>query len=672
MAFIWEELKRRHVVRVAVAYAAVGWLLIEAASEVLPIFAVPPWVLPTVTFIIILGFPLAVVLSWIFDLTPQGVERTKSDGVSESPTNVSGRKLDLVIIGALVFVLGIIVADNYLRVHSPDEVFDVTDVLPNSVAVLPFDNLSSDPDNAYFSAGLHEEILSQLAKLRNLKVISRTSVLRYRSSDLSIPEIAKDLNVRTVMEGSVQYANGRVHINTQLIDAVTDEHLWSESYDRELTDIFAIESDIAANVANALRTEFSLAERDDLERVPTRSFESYRLYLAARQNQLSDDVRLDLLDRAIEADPNFAFPYVERASIYIQRLRTPGTAANPMDQRAEQEELAREDINKALEIDPTLGRAYAWLGMIHRYNWRGADARNAFERALEFSPNDPDVLVNYGYFLVNIGQQEQAIGLAERAVELDPYNSETHAALGQFNTAAGHFHRAADDFRKATELGAVWVHMLAANLELVRDNQPEAAKQLLLSEPVAMTATMPQWPAHTAYTYARLNMDQDAARLLARFDELATEQRIPAAADILAHLARGEEEKAFQRLDEAAAEKAPYEAFNLLMSIVANTFNDPVLDKPEFTEARHKLEFTDLSAPPAPPPFAESEHRGRHPGPPPPQAIEACAGLSEGDTCNFPGPRGKVEGSCIIPPEFETILVCAPKGNPGPDRVRPD
>ena len=672
MSFLWEELKRRHVIKVAVAYGAVGWLLIKAASEVLPIFAVPPWVLPTVTFIIILGFPLAIVLSWIFDLTPQGIIQTESNGVSASTTNVRGRKLVLIIAGALVIVLGIVVFDKYVRVYTPDKESDVTAALPSSIAVLPFDNLSPDPDHAYFSAGLHEEILTQLAQLQNLRVISRTSVLRYGKSDLSIPEIAKELNVETIMEGSVQYANGRVHINMQLIDAVRDEHLWSRTYDRDFTDIFAIQSDIATNAANALRTEFSLTEQEDLKRAPTESPEAYRLYLAARQSQLGDNIRLDLLHQAVEADPGFALPYVERASIYIQRLRTPGTATNPLDQRAEQEELAREDINKALEIDPTLGRAYAWLGMIHRYNWRGHDARNAFERALEFSPNDPDVLVNYGYFLVNIGQQEQAIGLAERAVELDPYNSETHAALGQFNAAAGHFDRAADDFRKAAELGAIWVHMLAANLELVRGNQPEAASQLLLSDPVAMTTTVPQWPAHTAYSYARLNLDQDAARFLARFDELATEQHVPAAADILSHLARGEEEKALQRLEEAAAEKAPYEAFNLLMSIVANTFKDPVLDKPAFADARHKLEFTGLSRPPPPPPHAGPEHRGRHPGPPPPQAIEACTGLSEGDACSFSAPHGKVEGSCIIPPEFETILVCAPRGAPGLDRVRPD
>jgi TolB-like protein len=373
MASMWEELKRRHVVKVGLAYVAVGWLLIEIASTLLLIFKAPPWVLPTLTSLIILGFPLALVLSWIFDLTPRGLERTRSDvqsdGASEGITNVSERTLGLAIIGGLVLVLGIIVVDTYVLVDTPDDVSNTRDVLPNSVAVLQFENLSGDSDDAHFSAGLHEAILSKLAKLRDLSVISRTSVLRYAGSDLSIPEIARELNVGTVMEGSVQYANDRVRIFVNLIDAATDEHLWSETYDREFSDIFAIESDIATNVTRALQVELVLAEQEDVKRAPTPSSEAYRLYLSAtQQGHQSDEVRLELLGRAIEAAPDFALPYVERASIYIQQQRTPGTTASLQDRRAEPEALAIEDLDKALVIDPTLGWAYAWLGMLHRYN----------------------------------------------------------------------------------------------------------------------------------------------------------------------------------------------------------------------------------------------------------------------------------------------------------------
>ncbi len=270
------ELKRRNVVRVAVAYAIVGWLLIEVSTTVLPLFEAPDWIAQVFAFFVILGFPLSLILSWAYELTPEGIKLERDVVAGERITHVTGRKLDFAIIGALVLALGFVV---YNYESGDDEV--AVSVLPNSVAVLPFENLSPDPDEAYFATGLHDEILSQLAKLSNLSVISRTSMLRYADSDLSIPEIARELNVGTVMEGSVRYADDRVRITTQLIDAATDEHLWSETYEREFSDIFAIESDIAMNVANALQAEFSLEEQQRIEEIPTDSPEAYALYLRA-------------------------------------------------------------------------------------------------------------------------------------------------------------------------------------------------------------------------------------------------------------------------------------------------------------------------------------------------------------------------------------------------------
>ncbi len=268
MASVWGELKRRNVVKVAVAYAIVGWLLVQIADTFFPALQLPEWTVTFVAGLVILGFPLALILSWAYELTPEGMEQTKSVPLSESITKVTGRKLDFAIIGALVLALGFvvynyesedaltptpeIVVDEVVDALIPVVVEGQRKVLPNSVAVLPFDNLSPNASDAYFATGLHDEILSQLAKLRNLSVISRTSVLRYADSDLSIPEIARELNVGTVMEGSVRYSDGRVRITTQLIDAETDEHLWTETYEREFSDIFAIESDIAMNIANAL------------------------------------------------------------------------------------------------------------------------------------------------------------------------------------------------------------------------------------------------------------------------------------------------------------------------------------------------------------------------------------------------------------------------------------
>lgn len=304
-------------------------------------------------------------------------------------------------------------------------------------------------------------------------------------------------------------------------------------------------------------------------------------------------MRLAQLDRSIEADPDFAVAYVERAGIYIQELRTPSTAKKLLGREADLETLALDDIKTALKIEPNLGSAYAWLGMIHRYNWRRAEAKDAFERGLELSPNDPAVLTNYGYFLNNIRQHEEAIKLVERALTFDPRNPETHAALAQFRLAAGDYDQAASEFDVAAAGHAAWVLPLTAGLEIIRGKRSEAALHLLNSEMFTMRTESPQWPALTAYMYARLDLVDDTARLLARFDELAAEQQIPAAAEVVAHLARGHEEAALHRLVEAADEKTPYEAFNLLMSIATNVYRDPVLDKSEFAAARQKLRFAD-------------------------------------------------------------------------------
>lgn len=617
------EIKRRKMFQVTAVYAVVAWLIVEVITSIEEPLRLPDWSDTLVIVLLGLGFPVMLIVSWMFNVTPDGLVRD-TEGASREKR--SGPTMELVLLGIVVVAVGWLFYrtefSNQISTEVPSTIVApiaaTPSARPNSVAVLPFDNLSAESDNAYFSAGLHEEVLNQLAKLRKLRVISRTSAMHYADSDLTIPEIAKELNVAAVMEGSVQYADGRVRVHAQLIDATTDEHIWSETYDRDFADIFAIESDIAASIANALSIELSIAEQESLERRPEASVDAHLLYLGAipqfgtptqgggppqfgrppqggppPQGQQANEERLDRLDRTIQAAPNFAPPYVERAGIYIQSLRTPGSLTRLLDQREGIEALAVADLEKSLDIDPTLGRAYSWLGMIHRYNWRGTSAKTAFEKALDLSPNDPDVLTQYGYFLSNIGQYEQAIAMAKGALEFDPYNPEPHAALGQFKAAAGQYEAAIGSFETAIERGAAWVLPLAANVEILRGNESQAARHLRASEPMTMTIESPQWPALTAYMYARLNLDKDAERVLARFDQLKADQHVPAAAAIMAHLARGEKPEALNRLIEAVREKAPYEAFNLLMGIAVNVYRDPILDEPEFAAARQKLAFKD-------------------------------------------------------------------------------
>ena len=421
MPSLFTELRRRNVFKVAVAYAIVAWILIEISATVFPIVKLPEWTVTLVTMLLLLGFPIAMIISWAFELTPEGLKPTHEVEQTESITQVTGRKIDFVIIGVLVLALGYVVLENYILQDSeevpvveesapveeapsvseadlvtpePVPAEEARPVLPNSVAVLPFENLSPDPDNAYFAAGIHEEVLNHLTKLSALNVIARTSMMQYADGDKAIPQIAEELNVETVMEGSVRYADDRVLVTAQLIDPLTNAHLWSESYNREFADIFAIQADIAMNIANALEAEFSLEEQASIEEIPTDSPEAYRLYLAALDSigpGSSNELSVTYATQALEADPEFAEAYLLRgwARTFVMGSTVAASQAELEDRLSELEHLVVEDIEHAQAIDPNLIGIYLLRARIHRQNWRGALALEAYQRGYELNPNDP-------------------------------------------------------------------------------------------------------------------------------------------------------------------------------------------------------------------------------------------------------------------------------------------
>jgi TolB-like protein len=313
MSFL-SELKRRNIHRVAAAYAVVAWLVVQGTSVFAPALNLPEWPMRLLALLGLIGFPVALTVAWLYELTPQGLKLAADVPLEPSTRRVTAQKLNYLIIGALVVTVIFLGVDNYrsragtatpaaATAPSGADAAPVSDVLPNSVAVLPFANMSPNPDDAYFAQGIHEEVLNQLAKIGALNVIARTSVLRYAESTMAIPDIARELNVGTVMEGSVRYAGDDVRITAQLIDPKTGAHVWSEAYQRKIDDIFAIQADIAMNIANALRAEFSLEEQPAIETPPTVSPEAYALYLQAIDvpalNAASRALRHDLLDRAI-------------------------------------------------------------------------------------------------------------------------------------------------------------------------------------------------------------------------------------------------------------------------------------------------------------------------------------------------------------------------------------
>ena len=588
------EIKRRKVFQVAVAYAVVAWVLIEVASVLLPTFEAPEWVMRAFSFAVIAGFPLAVILSWVFDITPAGVVRTPATALIGGSEDGDLRQAD---------------HEPAEPAAAPAAALDeaVPDVLPNSVAVLPLENLSPNPDDAYFAAGIHEEILNCLTKIKDLSVIARTSVKQYADTTKPISAIAKELGVGTIMEGSVRYAGDRVRVTAQLIDAKTADHIWSEVYERDLADVFAIQADIAAKIAEALKAEFSVAEKESIEKLPTNSPEACALYLRAmailQEHGLevggSPELRSSsqsYLDDAIAADPDFALAYVQRARLAVFSLNLdPGTRENYASRREEVEGLALRDLEKALALYPSIGAAHGVLARIHQYNWRGAEAREAYERALRLSPNDPDVLIDYAVFCAFSDRTEEAIRLGQRAIALDPNNGPRHNFLGLVYLTTGDRVAGIESMRRATELSPTFSIGRASLgvLEAARGNHAEALNEVRIAEQLLRDNTNPTHVGELIYVYGRIGRREDAERLFHQLEEVAETRRIPAAAWILAYLGLADDEQALHWLTRAADTPEPYEGYFGVMLIKFNTYLEPVLDEPRFQIVRDRLGYKD-------------------------------------------------------------------------------
>ena len=618
MASIWGELKRRNVIKVALAYGIVGWLVLEISSVLGPALRLPEWSDSLVAFLLILGFPIALILSWAYEMTPEGIKLEKDVDRSSSVTHLTGRRLDFFIIAALSLALVFVVIDQYMLEETiePDAASERSQksvpavaeerrgVLPNSVAVLPFENLSPNPDDAYFAAGLHEEILSQLAKLRDLSVISRTSVLRYAGTGLSIPEIAKELNVETVMEGSVRYANNRVRITTQLIDAATDEHLWSETYDREFADIFAIETDIATNIANALEAEFSLAEKENISSVPTSSPEAFSLYLRALNDMgpggygaMASTPAITnstaYLDQAIEIDSEFADAYALRAqAAWALMGRAQGTADQRAARRQDLEESASGDLRRAIELDPNHGPAYMTTAYFHQSHWRGTEAREAFEFAHELAPNDAYINSILGLFYASTGNYTEAIRLARRGVDLQPNSVTSHHLLGVAYAFAGDDQAAFEALQRATADPINPSHVELAWLEFRRGNMERALEYARIAERIYIGAGSPdRFVSLITYAYGLAGSTADATRIFEMLQERSKHIYITNESWMFAYLGVRDADQALHHLKLAAGKWAGIGRGQI--SIKTNYYHDPILEQPEFVEVRSMLGFKD-------------------------------------------------------------------------------
>ncbi len=448
------ELKRRNVFRVGVAYAIVAWLLVEVASVVLPALHLPDWTLTFLIIVIFAGFPLAVILAWAFELTPEGIKRDADVDRTESITHQTGRKLDFLIIGVLAIGIIYFAVDKFVLQPAPEPTEVIAEAVPaaepttqvKTIAVLPFANMSGDPEQEFFSDGISEELLNVLAKVKGLRVTSRTSAFAFKGTNTSIPEIAEKLGVEHVLEGSVRMAGDRVRITAQLIEVSTDSHLWSESYDRDLSDIFAVQDEIAAKVGEALKVALLGADSKRIRSIPETSVEAYSDYLLARQKQanisypnLAEAERL--LKGVIERDPSYAPAYAALAGTYWSM------AGWGMFSFSEASIRMMPFVEQALTLDDRLAEAWQHRANVRQANGDLEGARAAGERALELDPQNPLVLRRQIFRWAWTHEPERALTYVDELLRVDPLSLEGLFPIGILYLRLGRF----DDMERTIE-----------------------------------------------------------------------------------------------------------------------------------------------------------------------------------------------------------------------------
>src|ERR1043166_8357703 len=383
MNSFFAELKRRNVFRAGAFYAACAWLLVQVATQVFPFFHISEWVVRWIIVVAVIGFPVWLALAWFYEWTAQGLQRESDSPTPLSPSSrASRRNVDRWIVVMLAAAVVLLLADKFLFRDQPAKAASAPE---KSIAVLPFDNLSRDPDNAYFVEGIQDEILTRLAKISDLKVIARSSTLRFQNKG-DLPQIAQQLGVANLLEGSVQKVNDQVRVNVQLIKAATEAHLWAEVYDRKLTDIFAVESEIAKTIAESLQAQLTGSEKSAISKKPTENLEAHELYLKGRyfwnrRNTASLRKAADYFQQAIDLDPDYALAYAGLADVQSILPVYAGTA--PKDDVPKALAAAR----KAVGLDSNLAEAHTSLGNALVSNGQLKLAEPEFRRALALNPN---------------------------------------------------------------------------------------------------------------------------------------------------------------------------------------------------------------------------------------------------------------------------------------------
>jgi TolB-like protein/Tfp pilus assembly protein PilF len=585
----WQELKRRRVIHVIIVYATAAFVIIELVNNVYEPLRLPEWTPTLVIIILLVGFPLAIIFSWIFDVTPEGIEKTKpAHKLSKEEKPVSSRGWKIATYVSVVIIIGLIglnLLSNYRTSRNIQK-------LEKTIAVLPFEIWNSDEEFKHYLGGaIANEINTQLAKINEFHVFSYTSSSKFKGPNKpSIPQIGKELGANFIIEGSVERQNEDVSIQVQVIQANIDAHIWAHEFKDKWENIFSIRAEIAVRIAEELKIVLSKEEVERIEIVPTENTEAYNLYLQGRHFWIQEgrdnlDKSIAYYKRALEIDPNFALAYVGMAITYTSYGwygYLPKRDVIP---------LAKEAAMKALEIDNTLGEAHtelAFAQLIFDWDWPGSEKE--FKRALELNPNNARAHNLYAWLLTVVGRLDEAIEQSKRAHELDPLSLEIWVELGRRYYYARDYDKAIEEYRKVLELfpnnkfsSVSWYARSHLALALSQKGMHNEA-----IEEYSKTDYEHTWYCFLGYAYGVTGKRDNALEILNHYLDLSKKEFVWNANVAIIYIGLGKKDKAFEWLDKAYEQ---HEAWMILLKV------DPIFDSlrsdPRFQDLVDRMNFPD-------------------------------------------------------------------------------
>jgi len=586
------ELKRRNVYKVAVAYAVVAWLLIQAASIFLPAFDVPPWVMKIFIIVIIFGFPVALIFSWAFEITPEGIKLESEIEPSKSIKRRTGRKIVAMTIALAVVAAGLFV---YQLVRSKPTITptasaartEAATAAPNkSIAVLPFLNLSADKNDEYLSDGMTEELLNMLTRVKSLHVPGRSSSFAFKGKNEEdiFRKVGEQLHVNAVLEGSVRKVGDKLRITAQLINVADGFHLWSETYDRDMKDILAVQSDVARRVVEALQVQLGVEEARALTKKPTENPEAHRLYLLGRYHfakftRAGWTNAIRSFEQALQIDPNFALAYCGLADTY-------GWAGGQIMAGKEAWAKEMELAQRAVALDPNLAEAHLSMGTALFSVLGPYASEKELDRAVELNPNLPLIYDQYGWTFSEMGRFNEAIAAEKKALELDPLSTFLNTDLAFFLYWARRYEEATAQIRKTLELDPnnAFAHSILGWCLIGKGSKAEARTEF---QKATTLDDLPWYVSSLAYACAVSGDRAKAEQILRELEQLAKQRYVSPANRASVYLGLGENEKALDWLEKAYEDRDP-----IFWWINGDQLYDSVRNEPRFQALLQKIDKT--------------------------------------------------------------------------------